>query len=107
MSNFENKEKNLNKLLDKLGNLSLSYSHSSYDSEKIKTEKNQLESEKKRIEKKHEELLREHQYLKNVLIKLQAELNKKSEIEKKFNENIDELSQETENLVDEIEKWQT
>ena len=50
---------------------------------------------------------KKHQYLKNRLIKLQAELNKKSEIEKKFNENIDELSQETENLVDEIEKWQT
>ena len=28
-------------------------------------------------------------------------------IEDKFNQDIDELSQETENLVDEIEKWQT
>ena len=30
----------------------------------------------------------------------------KSDIEKKFNQDIDELSQETENLVEEIEKWQ-
>ena len=49
MNNFENKEKNLHKLIDKLSNLSFSYSQSNYDAEKIKLEKNQLESEKKRI----------------------------------------------------------
>jgi len=38
---------------------------------------------------------------------LQLEINKKSEIEDKFNEDIDEISQETENLVNEIDKWQT
>ena len=32
---------------------------------------------------------------------------KKSDIEERFNQDIEELSQETENLVDEIEKWQT
>ena len=40
-------------------------------------------------------------------MKLQEEVNKKSELEEKFNQDIDELSQETENLVEEIEKWQT
>ena len=37
---------------------------------------------------------------------LQLEVNKKSELEDKFNEDIEELSQETENLVNEIDKWQ-
>ena len=107
MSNLENKEKNLTKLIDKLSNISISYSQSNYDSENIKTEKNQLESEKKELEKKHEELLREHKYLKNKIIKMQEELNKKSVLEENFNDQIDELSQETETLVEEIEKWQT
>ena len=35
------------------------------------------------------------------------ELSKKSELEEKFNSDIDELNQETESLVEEIEKWQT
>ena len=107
MSNLENKEKNLNKLIDKLSNISTSYSQSTYDSENIKTEKNQLESEKKELEKKHEELLREQKYLKNKIVKMQEELNKKSVTEENFNDQIDELSQETETLVEEIEKWQT
>ncbi|MDC0369858.1 5-formyltetrahydrofolate cyclo-ligase [Pelagibacteraceae bacterium] len=106
MNNFENKEKNLNNLLDKLGNLTASYSQSSYNSEKIKSEKNQLESEKKELEKKHDELIREHKYLKERLVLLQKEVEKRSDIEKKFNQDIDELSQETENLVEEIDKWQ-
>ena len=37
----------------------------------------------------------------------QEEFNKRSESEEKFNQDIDELSQETEELVEEIEKWQT
>jgi len=37
---------------------------------------------------------------------LQLEIIKKSNIEDKFNEEIEELSQETENLVSEIDKWQ-
>ena len=42
MSNIEKKEKNLNKLIDKLNNLTSTYSQSSYEGEKIKTEKNEL-----------------------------------------------------------------
>ena len=50
--------------------------------------------------------MREHKYLKEKIKNLQLEVNKKSELEDKFNEDIEELSQETENLVNEIEKWQ-
>ena len=50
--------------------------------------------------------MREHKYLKEKIKKLQFEVSKKSEIEDKFNQDIEELSQETENLVRESDKWQ-
>ena len=106
MSNFEKKEQNLNQLIDKLNSLSLSYSQPSYELEKIRTEKNDLANQKKEIEKKNQELMREHKYLKAKIIKLQLEVNKKSELEDRFKQDIDELSQETESLVSEIDKWQ-
>ena len=106
MSIFEKKEKNLNELIDKLNALTSTYSHSSYKTEKIKTEKNQLLRQKSEVEKKNQELMREHKYLKEKIIKLQLEVNKKSEIEDRFHQDIEELSQETESLVSEIDKWQ-
>ena len=51
--------------------------------------------------------MREHKYLKEKISNLQKEVNKKSLAEDKFNQDIEELSQETEHLVNEIEKWQT
>ena len=106
MSIFEQKEKNLNRLIDKLNNLTTTYSQSSNDDEKILTEKNELVRQKLLIEKKNQELMREHKYLKEKIKNLQLEVNKKSELEGKFNQEIEELSQETENLVSEIDKWQ-
>ena len=107
MSNFEKKEQNLNQLIDKLNSLSLSYSQPNYELEKIRTEKNEILRQKADIEKKNQELMREHKYLKTKILRLQEEVNKRSVIEDKFNQDIEELSQETENLVNEIEKWQT
>ena len=49
--------------------------------------------------------MREHKYLKDKILKLQLEVKKKSELEDSFNQEIEELSQETENLVSEIDKW--
>ena len=64
MSILEQKEKILNKLIDKLYNLTSTYSQSSYETEKIKTEKNALLRQKLEIDKKNQELKREHEYLK-------------------------------------------
>ena len=50
--------------------------------------------------------MREHKFLKEKIKNLQLELSKKSELEDKFNQDIEELSQETESLVNEIDKWQ-
>ena len=107
MSIFEKKEKNLNELIDKLNALTSTYSHSSYNTQKIKTEKNELLRQKLKIEKKNQELIREHKFLKEKIANLQEEINTKSNMEDKFNQDIEELSKETENLVSEIEEWQT
>jgi len=47
-----------------------------------------------------------NKYLKEKIKDLQLEVNKKSELEDKFNQDVEELSKETENLVSEIDKWQ-
>ena len=106
MSNLENKEKNLNSLIQKLSNLSISYSHDGFKTEELKKERDYFLNEKNKIEIKHEELLREQKYLKTKLANLEVELSKKSELQEKFTNEIDELSQETEELVEEIDKWQ-
>ena len=106
MSSFEKKEQNLNQLIDKLNSLSLSYTQPNYEIEKIRSERNNLATKKKEIEKKNEELMREHKYLKEKIKSLQLEVNKKSDLEDKFNQDIEELSKETDSLVSEIDKWQ-
>ena len=107
MSNLENIEKNINSLIQKLNNLSNSYSHDGLKTEELKKERDYFLNQKNEIEKKHVELLREQKYLKNKLENLEEELNKKSAIQEKFSKEIDDLSQETEELVVEIDKWQT
>jgi chromosome segregation ATPase len=107
MRNLENKEKNLNSLIQKLSNMSNSYSHDGIKSEELKKERDYFLNEKNKIEKTHLELLREQKYLKNMIVNLEEELNKKSELQEKFSKEIDDLSQETEELVEEIDKWQT
>ncbi len=106
MNSFEKKEQNLNQLIDKLNSLSLSYSQPNYELEKIRTEKNDLTNKKKEIEKHNQELLREHKFLKEKIKKLQLEVLEKSKLEERFSQDIEELSQETESLVNEIDKWQ-
>ena len=106
MSTIEKKEKNLNLLIDKLNSLSLTYSQPTYEIEKIKTEKNEILRQKIELENKNQELLREHKYLREKIKNLQNEVKKRLDLEDNFNQEIDELSKETENLVTEIEKWQ-
>ena len=106
MSLIEKKEKNLIGLIDKLNSLSLTYSQPNYEIEKIKTEREEILRKKLQIEKKNLDLMREHKYLKEKIKKLQLEVKNKLEIEENFNKEIDELTQETENLVSDIEKWQ-
>ncbi len=107
MSIIEKKEKKIIQLINKLNSLNLTYSQPAYEIEKIKTEKNELFRQKIEIENRNQELIREHKYLREKIKNLQLELKDKTELQNSFNQEIDELSQETENLVSEIEKWQT
>ena len=66
-----------------------------------------MKSEKDKLEKKNQEILKEHKFLSDRISRLEKELESKRELEKKFDEDINDLNQETQNLVDEIEKWQT
>ena len=50
--------------------------------------------------------MREHKFLKEKIDSLKKEATQQSALEDKFNQDIEELSQETENLVSEIDKWQ-
>ena len=106
MKNFEKKETNLNLLIDKIAKLNTSYSQYDFDSKSIAKERDLFKSEKEELKKKNQEILREHRYLKERVKKLEYELRAKKELEKKFNQDINELNQETQSLVDEIEKWQ-
>ena len=45
--------------------------------------------------------------LKNKLEKVNLEVMKKFENQNKFTQKVDELNQETESLIEEIDKWQT
>jgi len=77
------------------------------DINSLNLEKNQLLREKKESEKNFQILMKRHQQLKSELEKVNKDLDNKFGGKNSFNQKIDELNQETETLIDEIEKWQT
>ena len=107
MNSILEKEKKLNLALTKLKNLNLENPDIKKNIQVLGGQKNQLEIEKNEIEKKYKTLVDEHD---NLTKKLEDLQNKEKIEEKKrleFSEKIDELNQETNNLMDEIDKWQT
>ena len=64
-------------------------------------------TEKEESDKNYSDLLKQHQQLKLELEKIQKGVSGKFGGKDHINEKIDELNQETESLIDEIEKWQT
>ena len=106
MKYFSEKEKKLEKALHKLKKLNLIDEDSQKNLEFLSDQKNQLEIEKKELQSKHKNLLDEHQKLKDHLKGIKDK-NSKHKIEQlRFDEKIDELNQETDILLDEIDKWQ-
>ena len=51
MKNLEKKETNLIQLIDKLGELNISYSQSNFDNKSLERERNLMKSEKDKLEK--------------------------------------------------------
>ena len=106
MKYFSEKEKKLEMALDNLKKLNLVDEEGLKNIEFLSKQKNQLEIEKKELQNKHSDLVREHQKLKHQL-KIIKDKNSKHKLDQlKFNEKIDELNQETDILLDEIDKWQ-
>ena len=58
-------------------------------------------------EKNFQELSEQHKKLKSELENINSDVGSKFGKNNTFNQKIDELNQETETLIDEIEKWQT
>ena len=107
MNSVNEKEKKLNLALTKLKNLNLQNPDKKKDIENLSSQKNQLEIEKQELEVKYKSLTDDY----NNLSKKLDEFQNQEKIEKKkqiaFSEKIDELNQETDTLLDEIDKWQT
>ena len=106
MNSINEKEKKLNLALEELKNLDLTNPDLRNNIENLNLQKNQLEIEKNELEKKYKELSDQNEIL---LKKLDEFISKEKVEERKqieFSEKIDELNQETDTLLEEIDKWQ-
>ena len=107
MNSITEKEKKLNQTLQKLKNLDLAKEDNSIELENLKEQKNQLKIEKGELEEKYKDLVHEHEQLSKKLSDFESREKIEKEKQLKFSEKIDELNQETDILIDEIDKWQT
>ena len=107
MNSINEKEKKLNIALAELKNLDLTNPDLQNNIENLNNQKNQLEIEKADLENKYKALLDDHANLTKKLEEIQSKelTDERKQIE--FSEKIDELNQETDILLDEIDKWQT
>ena len=106
MKYFSEKEKKLEIALVKLKKLNLSDEEGQKNLKFISNQKNQLKIEKRELENKYQDLINEHHKLKDQLKDIKDKNSKHKFDQLKFNEKIDELNQETDILLDEIDKWQ-
>ena len=107
MKNYEEKEKKLENVLKKLNTMSNRVIKMSNDINSLNLEKNQLLREKEESDKNYQCLSEQHQELKFELEKINKDVTNKFGSKNNLSQKIDELNQETETLIDEIEKWQT
>tara|TARA_B100000902_G_scaffold365544_1_gene386587 strand:- start:317 stop:637 length:321 start_codon:yes stop_codon:yes gene_type:complete len=106
MNSVIEKEKKLNLALTKLKNLNLKKPNIK-NIENLSEQKNQLEIEKLELEEKYKSLVDDYNHISKKLdeFKNQEKIEQKKQSE--FSEKIDELNQETDTLLNEIDKWQT
>tara|TARA_B100000965_G_C19458324_1_gene698498 strand:- start:200 stop:523 length:324 start_codon:yes stop_codon:yes gene_type:complete len=106
MKTSNEKEKKLTLALNKLENINLANPVLKNSLENLGEQRNQLEIEKKEIEKKYQLLMRDYEKLKQKLEEVNINKEKEKRKELEFTEKIDELNQETDTLMEEIDKWQ-
>ena len=73
----------------------------------MSSQKTLLEIEKSQLEDKYKLLLEEHSNLSKKLVEIQNNEKLEQKKQTEFSEKIDELNQETDTLLEEIDKWQT
>ena len=107
MNSVIEKEKKLNLALTKLKNLNFKKTDAKKNIENLSLQKNQLEIEKQEILDNYKLLQEDYNNLSKKFEEIQnrEKMDEKKQIE--FSEKIDELNQETDTLLEEIEKWQT
>ena len=106
MKTSNEKEKKLVLALSKLKNLNHENPALANDLQNLNDQKNQLEIEKKEIETKYGNLIQDYEVLKQKLNKINKNKENQKEKEIEFSEKIDELNQETDTLLEEVDKWQ-
>ena len=107
MKNYEEKEKELNKVLAKLSSMPNKVVQMKNDIDSLNLEKNQLIREKEESDRNFQSLLKQHKELKLEMEKINNDVSNKFGDQTNLRQKIDELNQETETLIDEIDKWQT
>jgi len=107
MENYEEKEKKLDNVLKELNFISNKVVKMNNHIDLLSVEKNQLLREKEQSEMNFQTLTKQHEELKLELEKINKDIKLKFGNRTSFNKKIDELNQETETLIDEIDKWQT
>ena len=106
MKNIDEKEKKLKDTLKKLGEINIQHNEELNKVAILKDQKNQLEIEKKQITKSLESFEEENLKLKSQINELKRDYETSKKKENQFTQKIDELNQETDNLLEEIDKWQ-
>ena len=106
MKTIDEKEKKFDQILNELKNLEIINPNQLEELEILKNQKNQLEIEKAELKKKYNSLEEINENLKKKLLDLEERETKDKMKEEQFSEKIDELNQETDSLINEIEKWQ-
>ena len=106
MKNIDEKEKKLIETLQKLREINIQDNKEIDEIAVLKDQKNQLEIEKNQINKFIESLELENLKLKNQVNELKKDYEISKRKENQFTEKIDELNQETDSLLEEIDKWQ-
>ncbi len=106
MKNIREKEKKLIDTLQKLREINIHDNKETDEVTVLRDQKNQLEIEKKQITKSLQTLKEENIRLKSEVNELKKEFEISKRNENQFTEKIDELNQETDSLLEEIDKWQ-
>mgnify|MGYP001363088690 CR=1 FL=1 len=107
MNSVIEKEKKLSFALTKLKKLNLKNPDIKKNIENLSLQKNQLEIEKQELEEKYKSLVDDYNDLSKKLDEFQYQEKTEKKKQLQFSEKIDELNQETDTLLDEIDKWQT